>query len=381
MSIRIPLLTIAILAAVGIASAAPVNIALTNPLPTARPNAVVVASAEVLGVACAPGAMTANVAGRRAFPLQADDLDGDGAADEISMVLDLPAQTSVTVTVHPDLPWQEESFTDARIGWRYEDYAVLDTDRAAYGLYGVFSSHFKGCLQWDCYGKRPEAWGLSLDALDGVNYHEDNDVAVDYLIVGHTLALGGVILGDGRPVHGENATYEQSVICTGPVRGGIRVEVTDFTTPSGGRYELTARYFIYAHNDFLDVRYELRSLEGKPERFGAGIRKFPDPGHLLRSPTEGILAIWGPQEGIIGEAGLAVIFSPTRFQAWTDRPGEEGGHAFFLNPPLQGREKVEYQMRYVGAWEHGGVATKETFIPHLQELAERFHQPVSVSVR
>lgn len=381
MSIRMLAPAIVALAALGPASATPVNIALTNPLPTARPNAVVVASAEVLGVACAPGAMTANVAGRRAFPLQADDLDGDGAADEISMVLDLPAQTSVTVTVHPDLPWQEESFTDARIGWRYENYAVLDTDRVAYGLYGVFSSHFKGCLQWDCYGKRPEAWGLSLDALDGVNYHDDNDVAVDYLIVGHTLALGGVILGDGRPVHGENATYQQSVICTGPVRGGIRVEVVDFTTPAGGRYELTARYFIYAHNDFLDVRYQLRPLEGKPERFGAGIRGFSQPGQFLRSPTEGILATWGPQEGIIGEAGLAVIFSPTRFQAWTDRTGEEDGHAFFLNPPLQGREKVEYAMRYVGVWEHGGVAAKETFISHLQELAERFHQPVSVTVR
>ncbi len=371
----------ATIAATRMVSAAPVLLHVTNPMPTPRDSAVVVAPAELLGIACSPGAMTANVAGRKAFPVQADDLDGDGVADEISMVLDLPAKVTLTVSVDPDKPWDGESFTDARIGWRYDDYAVLDTDRAAYGLYGVFSSHFKGCLQWDCYGKRPGAWGLSLDALDGVNYHEDNDVAVDFLLVGHTLALGGVILGDGRPVHGENATYRQSVICTGPVRGGIRVEVLDFATPAGGRYELTAQYFVYAHNGFLDARYELRPLEGRAERFGAGIRRFAEPRHLLRDATEGILAIWGAQEGIIGEAGLGVIFSPIRFQRWIDREGEEDGHAFFLSPALANQETVEYAMRYVGVWEHGGVATGETFIPHLQELAERFHQPVIVEAR
>ncbi len=361
------------------ATAIEVSLQVTNPMDSDRPHAAVVAPASLLGDAIAPGSMTARLAHGQTIPAQADDLDGDGVADEIAMVLDLRSAEAITVTIDTAAAWEGESLADARIGWRYENYAVLDTDRIAYGLYGVFSSHFVGGLQWDCYGKRPEAWKLCLDELESINYHEDNPVAVDFLLVGNTLALGGLILGDGRPLHGQTAQYTQKLIASGPVRAGLQVDIADFTTPAGGKYQATARYFIYAHNDFIDARVEIRPETAKDECFGAGVRSYQDQKQFLAAANSGILAVWGQQQTIIGEGGLAVIFPPAQFNSWTERNSDEDGYAVFLRPSMAGQTEVEHRLRLVGVWEHGGIANADTFVSHLQDLAARFHQPVTVT--
>ena len=46
---------------------------------------------------------------------------------------------------------------------------------------------------------------------------------------------------------------------------------------------------------------------------------------------------------------------------------------------MDGQTEVEHRLRLVGVWEHGGIANAETFISHIQGLADRFHQPASVT--
>lgn len=363
---------------VGVAGAETVYLEVTNPLGTNRPGAVVVAPASVLGEFVASGAYTGYARDANPMPVQADDLDGDGGAEEIAFVLDLGPSETLTVAVDTEAPWEGTRYTEARTSWRYEQYAAMDTDRIAYGQYGVYAPlKLPSGLQWDCYGKRPKAWSLCLDALRTVNYHNDNPVAVDFLIVGNSLGLGGLLLGEGRPVNGKTAQFSHEVIANGPVRAGIRVIVADWTTPTGGKYRGVADYMVYAHNDFIDAMVSIEPEVAKADHFGAGMIKLDEIQQFLGSKTEGILAQWGQQDTIVGETGLGIIFPPGDFYAWRYLE-DESSYGFLLSPDVRGDRIVEKHLRFVGVWEHGGIADGRSFMDHLRGLATRLREPVTV---
>jgi hypothetical protein len=383
MRLRIYLCAGGVLWALGAAGAAELSLRLNNTLDSARPNAVVVVSADALAEEVPPGAVTATLADADDIPVQADDLDGDGAADELVMVVDLGPSEAKVVTINTEAPWEGESFVEARTSWRYEQYAVLDTDRIAYGLYGVYApANLIGGLQWDCYGKRPDAWKLCLDALESVNYHEDNPVAVDFLVIGSTLGLGGFVMGEGRPVGGRTAQFSHRVIANGPVRAGIQLDIADWITPAGGRYNASVRYFVHAHNDFIDARVAITPVKAKREHFGLGIRQPDRQDQFIGDKEQGILGLWGHQEEVVGGAGLALIFRPDDFHDWRFRDIDEEGYAVLLSPgmdELEDQEVFETRLWLLGVWEHGGMATEDTFLDYVQGLARRYNDPVFVT--
>ncbi|MGC9317609.1 MAG: DUF4861 family protein [Armatimonadota bacterium] len=354
-----------------------VTLTVTNPLDVARPNAICVAPASLLGVG-EPGAMVGASSMGEKVAVQLDDLDGDGTADELVMVLDLPpGDTSVWVDTQRQ--WDGGDWADARTSWRYESYAALDSDRMGFGLYGIYAPlHFIGALQWDIYGKRPEAWRLSLDELESIDYHSDNPVAVDVLLVGDTVGLGGPLIGDSRPVVDEDTTHACRLLCNGPVRAGLEVQVEGWGTNAGGLYDATIRYVVYAHHAFIDATFTIDPQRDGPGAFGVGVRRIPGPKAFLASEEEGILGLMGQQAGIIGRTGLAVLFEPGRFLRWGVEGGEADGYVVYLSPePQEG--SVPYRARLVGAWSQGGMADSDTFIDHLHDLSDRFQAPVVAS--
>jgi len=366
---------LACLAALAAAGAETVTLTVSNPLDATRPDAICVGPASLLGDV-APGAYMGVTRAGAPVAVQVDDLDADGAADELVMVLDLPPAGEMTVWVDTSRAWPGADFADVRTSWRYDDYAALDTDRMGFGLYGIFAPHGDaGRLQWDLYGKRPEAWRLSLDALEGVNYHEDNPVAVDYLLVGTSMALGGPIIGEARPASGENGQFEYRAICNGPVRAGLQVRVTGWATPAGGSYDATIRYFVYAHHDFLDARFDIATRTPCPGAFGLGVRRLPHPDVFLGSSDAGILALMGQQPGIIGRTGLAVVFDPASFLRWGVQADGDDAYVVRLRPAPNGT----YRAWLVGVWEHGGIATPDSFADHINGLAARFGVPTVVA--
>lgn len=356
------------------AMAEPIQLTVSNPLDVARPAAICVGPAALLGADMAPSAYTGTTADGRAVAVQVDDVNGDGAADELAMVLDLPAAGSTTVAVDLARPWQGADYADARTSWRYENYAVLDTDRMGFGQYGTYAPlGFAAGLQWDLYAKRPGAWRLSLDELESIDYHSDNPVAVDILLVGNSLALGGPMIGDSRPISGSNATQACRVLCDGPVRAGLRVTVTDWQT-AGGAVGATIDYLVYAHHDFIDAHCRFDRMPADAGDFGLGVRRIPHPDAFLGAAEEGILGVMGRQEGIIGQTGLGLIFDPARFLRWDVMAGADDAYVVRLAPDGGG-----YRAWLVGVWEHGGIATAETFPQHLRDLAGRFGAPATIS--
>ncbi len=354
----------------------PVTLIAANPLDAPRPNAICVGPASLLGQALAPGTVQGVLPGGAVIPVQIDDLDGDGVGDELVMILNLAPEQSLRVWVDAARSWSGSGDrADARTSWRYDGYAALDTDRMGFGLYGIYApAGLPGSLQWDLYGKRPEAWRLSLDDLEGVNYHEDNPVAVDYLLVGSSMGLGGPIIGDSRPLASENDGYEYRELCDGPVRAGLEVTVAGWQAPPGGVFNAVIRYFVYAHHDFIDARFEVDQLHPGGGPFGLGVRRIPHPEVFLGAASEGILGLIGQQPDIIGQTGLAVIFDPEWFLTWDVLPEEDDAYVVRLKS-----DRNRYHAWLVGVWEHGGIADAETFGEHLRHLAHRFREPVGLS--
>ena len=115
------------------------------------------------------------------------------------------------------------------------------------------------------------------------------------------------------------------------------------------------------------------------EHLGAGVRMIPGCSQFLASPSEGILAVWGQQPHIIGETGLGLIFDPKDFVKWHTFTDATQGYGVYLGPRLKDQRPVHVRMRLVGVWSEGGVASADTFIPHLKDLALRFTAPVVVT--
>lgn len=368
-----------ILAVAIVASAETVTLQVHNPLDRGRPGAICIGSASLLGAGVAPGAYVGATGSGQKVAVQVDDLDANGVADEVVMVLDLAAGETTSVWVDLARAWDGPDRADVRLSWRWEGYAALDTDVMAFGLYGIYApAGFPASLQWDLYGKRPGARGLSLDALESVNYHDDNPVAVDYLLVGNTMGLGGPIIGGGRPLVGENGEYTYRELCNGPVRAGLQVRVTDWGTPAGGLYDATVDYFVFAGHDFIDAGFTLSPRQPCEGRFGVGVRRIPTPDVFLGDDDAGVLAAMGQQEGIIGKTGLAVIFEPERFVRWGLATEGHDSWVVYLDP-VKNLDLDFYRARLVGVWSEGGIADEETMIPHVLDLADRFHQPVEVA--
>ncbi len=368
------LLALACMTAVTAVAAETITLRLTSPAGGARANAICTGPASLLGDV-APGAWQAATREGARVPVQLDDLDGDGVADELVTVVDIPASGQTTVWVDTARPWTGADFADARVSWRYQHYAVLDTDRMAFGLYGTYAPlHFIGGLQWDLYAKRPDAWRLSLDELENIDYHSDNPVAVDILLVGNSVGLGGPMIGDSRPIAGDNAAHACRVLCNGPVRAGLEVTVTGWRTPPGGVYDVTIDYFVYAHHDFIDARFTLDQVPPGGEDFGLGIRRIPHPDVFISAAEDGVLGVMGQQEGIIGKTGLGLIFLPTQFLRWGVAPGEDDGYLVRLKA-----DDGVCRAWLVGVWEYGGIADCDSFAQHLRDLGGRLGAPVTIS--
>jgi hypothetical protein len=368
-----------IAALAGAVSAETVTLEVTNPLDLARPDAVCVGDAQLLGQDVQPGAYVGATADGQKVAVQVDDLSGNGVADQLAMVMDLRAGQTTSVWVDLAKPWDGPEKADVRLSWRYEGYATLDTNVMGFGLYGIYApAGFAASLQWDLYGKRPEAWGLSLDALEGVDYHQDNPVAVDYLLVGNSMGLGGPIIGDSRPLKGENGEYTYRELCNGPVRAGFEVKVTDWTTAAGGVYDAIIHYFAYAEHGFIDAGFELVPRQPCAGQFGVGIRRLPSPDLFLGDDDEGVLAAMGQQEGIIGKTGLAIAFDPSQFARWgVQKDGDDAWVAYL--DPIENVDRDLYRARLIGVWSEGGIASDAGEMRvHVLDLADRFQSPVRV---
>ena len=183
----------------------------------------------------------------RVLAAQADDLDGDGKADEIAFETDWPASEKRVITLEygdeADIAPLRPVATSCAHALFSEKYEGLgwENDRVAWRLYLDKRNAI------DLYGKTQPRLSLDYFAKPGVNYEKDSPFGRDIWWNGRALGIGSVAAWvDGQAVRvADVAARRPKILANGPVRA-----IAEMTYPGwkvGGRsVDLTCRLTIWA---------------------------------------------------------------------------------------------------------------------------------------
>jgi hypothetical protein len=279
-----------------------VSVVLTNRLSAARPNEpVVISIADVRKAApdFSAGAFLVAPEGGEPVPAQADDIDGDGRADEIAFVLDFaPKQTRRLRIFHGDgidtgpglssFPARAHASFQRKyegMGW--------ESDRVAWRMY------FDERNAFDMFGKRKHGLALDYFARPEVDYHAESPVGRDVFKIGDALGIGAVgAYADGRVVKvGKVAKREWKVVADGPVRAIAELIYTGWDV-TGRKVDLTSRITVWAGQRWFE-----HAVTARPARGLTLVTGLPrKPGVVFLAGKAGVpfIATWGHQALVPG---------------------------------------------------------------------------------
>ena len=211
-----------------------IQLSITNPVPLARTENVVLPVAQLKRIDPAFNAGNAIVVATNAanfaddarvlqaaeLPSQADDLDGDGKYDELVFQIDLAAgQTRIVTIAYGDqaaiqrLRGKYPVRTAMKFATRYEGLG-WESEDIAWRIY------FDKRNAIDIYGKRRPGLYLDMFAAPEYVYHLESPMGRDIFKVDPTLGVGSVaaiVNGKALPV-ADVAERKWRVLATGPVR-------------------------------------------------------------------------------------------------------------------------------------------------------------------
>jgi mannose-6-phosphate isomerase-like protein (cupin superfamily) len=273
------------------------NVAVTNPSRVSRVEDVTLRVADIQKMfpdfSAANAVVTTidtkptNVETVKELLSQADDLDGDGKADELAFQIDLePKQTRmVTITYGASGPRAEyPKGTNAKFAMHYDGMG-WESETTAWRLY------FDKRNAIDLWGKRKPGLYLETFAAPDYKYQEEAAIGRDIYNVGKSLGAGGVgawIDGRALPV-AEVSNRKWRIISTGAVRS--IVEFTYEGWKAGSRtVTLRSRITQWAG----ERGYEHRVVLDTPDfPLVAGISRKPELQEMDGNACS--FAIWGPQ--------------------------------------------------------------------------------------
>ena len=312
----------------------------------------------------------ARVFAARELPSQADDLDGDGAADEIAFQLPLPAQATRIVTL------------------AYGDAGTLQRIRASYPLRTrALILHDGQGAAWESesYAWRLGAGGHGPEAVGKRRPGLSEDRTYERVIAGDASGVG--IGGVGVRVKDATARFTlarrgaASVVSSGPVRSIVDVAYGDEAAPSGAP---TSRFVQWAGERGFEHRVHMEAAEastlvtGLP-RAAAGepVRERRDGGALVHA--------WNTRDHV----GLAIL-----------APGAAAGSdgADFVEQPVP-VERGSARWYVLAAWDQegndrmvgrrldalmlppdGALSTREAFAETVSAWASQRLAPATVTV-
>jgi hypothetical protein len=337
---------------------------------------------------------------------QADDLDGDGAPDEVVFISDFGPEQKKTFTVrYADEGIKIRKYfkrTQAELsrktGGRFENRKYLGgvfenvkslrvppehTDHSSYIRYegpGWESdvAAYRFYLDWrnaiDFFGKKTPAMVLQNVGQDGFgSYHAMSDWGMDVLKVGESLGIGSIATwADGRA---ERVSKTDSVICSivadGPVLSRIRTKYYGWKAGSV-KVDMVSDLSITAGSRL--TRHDVR-LSGGSADLCTGIVEM-DGTEVLRpvGPASGwtCLATWGKQSLNNDLLGLAVFY---RTQDLVRMAEDSFSHVVVLKPA---NGKLSYG--FLAAWEQepGGIKSADAFAAFLEKTAWKLSAPLEV---
>lgn len=235
----------------------------------------------------------------RAIRAQADDLDGDGKADEIAFQLDLTAREKKIVTlvygtedVISPLKVKFAPRTHAAFSQKYEGMG-WESDRTAWRLY------FDKRNAIDLYGKRQSALTLDYYAMPKTDYHEESPFGRDIYKNGDALGIGSIgALIDGKAIKvSDVAERSWKILAAGGVRSIL--ELTYKGWKIGNKtVDLTSRITIWAGQHYFEHAVTVSNGDGIQLVTGLPLKQDVEAIRLSSSANgkaRSYLATWGRQ--------------------------------------------------------------------------------------
>jgi len=295
------------------------------------------------------------------IPRQADDLNGDGQADEIAFEVDLaPQQTKELLLyyrVSGNLPLDYTPHTFALFSQRYEG-AGWESDLVAYRVY------FDHRNALDVFGKIRPRLSLSVFADPAHDFHRWSGAGMDVLTVGQSLGVGGFALWrEGHIIKPVTCVRSCRTIARGPVRAIVEIDYANWRLDAQ-HCDALARFTTWAHHPWTEQQVWVDGLGDFVAAAGLVKASAADV-QLLRGV--GWMGTWGRQSDNNDNLGLGVAYPASA----SVQPAEDELNHLLL---IQGQKGQPVVWRLVAAWEKEAqpITSAEGFQMLLRSLAGDF---------
>ena len=330
-----------------------------------------------LAVVVMPGAAP------QVLPSQADDLDGDGVADEFVFPVRLAAGETRAVhvyystTLREPLPWPKRVHASHVYGYNRSTVA-LEAEAIGYRTYGGFflDIQARAAGKPGLYNGLVGYSGTSLAA----------EIGQDVIHLGDTLGLGGLFLRAGGDVYRPPLNMPDyahkpeppgvphyRVIADGPVRAVVEAAMEGWKF-GGDEVDIRALYAIAAGTSHVECRFRILPVRvSRAYEVGAGIRHLPG---IKMDHAAGRLALEGKQTAQNGPLALALYYDPAEAaQAAPLATREDANECVVFRGKLGPGTAVSGRYWVAAAWSGSGV---KDLLPHLAAVEKEARAAVAV---
>jgi Domain of unknown function (DUF4861) len=348
------------------------------------------------------------LAGTNELASQANDIDGNGSAEQIICVADFAPNETKALTVRyaksgaqsREYPKRTQAELSYKVGGKfvnrkYEGGTFQNvqflrvppehTDHSWYIRYegpGWESDKigYRFYLDWrnaaDLFGKKVPDMVLQNVGQDGFDsYHEMSDWGMDILKVGESLGIGSLAMWHDNKANrvAQTDSVTCAIVANGPVQSQIQTKYFGWKIGPGS-YNVVSNLSITAGSRL--TRHDVEIL-GDPENLCTGIVKL-DSTTLLSSPaaSEGwaYLATYGKQSLANDSLGMAVLYRKNDLMEVSE---DQLSHVVVLRP-ANGR--LTYY--FLGAWEQepNGIKTAEEFKTYLEQTVAELNAPMVITM-
>lgn len=379
------------------------SIKLDNPLGKSRIDSPIVINLQKIAPGQNVTSSIVKIDGRE-IPSQLDDINGDGIADEIAFVVDIPAKSNLIADIelsdekaqaaYEPRVWGGFKLRGPKKG-QYPDITEVtvpghqDFYNMVMGHGPMFESELVGYRVYfnqkqtlDPYGK----FNKGLELEECLFYPNDEQLSRgfgdDVLLAGNSCGIGAF-----KGWNGKEATHIEPVksrterlVSAGPVRAIVEVEVDDWDYP-GGKIDMLNRYTLFAgHRDLkIDVEFD-RALSG--QEFSTGVERVKGDNTISFRDGEGLVASWGthwPVNDTIKYAketiGIATYVPKEYVAGNVDTPDD-----FLYIVKAPGEQSLTYYTMFTSKKETFGFEDSDSWFEYLPLWREELENPVTVTI-
>jgi unsaturated rhamnogalacturonyl hydrolase len=323
----------------------------------------------------------------RVIASQADDLDGDGSADEIAFETDWPSKQSRVITVAYG---DEATIAPLRAVATKKAHAIFskkfegvgwENDRVAWRLYDDNRNSI------DLYAKNAPHLSLDYFALPKTNYEADSIYGRDIFWNGKAFGIGAVgAWVDGKLVRvADVAERSHRIVADGPVRAIAEMHYTGWRV-GGQTVDLTSRFTIWAgqhwfkHDIFAKNAERIVFVSGLPIKQGTEAMTSPQP---LKGADHRYVATWGAQvqlaehegDGVNSDKlGLAVVYSHGDIPSIPDLASDPVNHLAPIALHPNGEGQVTGRVAVIAGWDQ---ESKDAMLPEATRSAQGWRSYVA----